>query len=222
MNLNELPMTESKIRKRIQELYDTFFRHHLPRKWCVYDTIPARDARLFDTTDYIPDYKPGIKQAIIENIEIGDDVCLVGGGRGISSVWLANQGATVTAYEVSREMISIASQTVDLQSASHRINFVHAGVGNVQESFGETATPKPIDPAQLQTRDVLILDCEGSETDILSKLTNWPTKLIVETHPDLDVSNEDIRVTLTAAGYSITKHKYSRKNEYKKVIVGSQ
>jgi len=210
------------VKKVVQRAYDGFVRDHLPRTWCVYGDIPARDNRLLDTTDYKPHYKEGLVSAIREGVHDGDNVVLVGGGRGISSVHCARQGATVTAYEASAEMCDIARETVARQGWSQAVDVRHAIVGEALDVFGELGKPDAISPDALETGDVLIMDCEGAEMGILRRLEDWPATVIVETHPGMGATTGAVRTRLEHRGYDVTDRAYEPGHgASKRVVVGA-
>lgn len=205
----------------IRPAYNGFVRPRLPRKWAVYGDIPSRDAGLLDFKDHISPYKPGLKRAIRENIH-GGTVVLVGGGRGVSSCWIARQGADVVALEAATEMVPIARQTVEMQGHSNAVEVRHALVGEAIDVFGDAQDAERIDPADLDTGDALIMDCEGAERSILRSLADWPPTIIVETHPDCGVPTDVPRRLLDDVGYRVTEMEYSPKDPRKRVLVGDR
>lgn len=205
----------------VQTAYNSTIRDHLPRTWWgVYDGIPARDVRLLDFTHTVDPYKPGLKRAINEYIN-EDAVVLVGGGRGISSVWLSRRGASVIAYEASREMIDIARETLEKQGCKDAVEFRHALVGKAVDVYGPYADATTVPPSELQTHDALVMDCEGAEESILRGLEDLPPTLIVETHPERGVPTAATKPLLAGRGYDITTLDYSPDKPDKDVLVGT-
>jgi len=221
-NASTLTSTVSQPVKRVvQRAYDGIVRDHLPRTWCVYGDIPARDNRLLDTTDYKPHYKAGLVSAIQDHVGDGDDAVLIGGGRGISSVHLARQGARVVAYEAGAEMCDIARDTVARQGWSQAVDVRHAVVGDALDVFGELGEPDTVPAESLDTRDVLVMDCEGAEMSILRRLEDWPQTIIVESHPGNGATTGAVRTRLEHRGYDVTDRQYEPGDTSgKRVVVG--
>lgn len=190
----------------IKTIYNRTIRQHLPRKIAIYGSVPARDVRLFDRTDYFPDYKSGLKDAIDNHIEDGDRVLLVGGGRGVSSVWLANAGAEVIAYEAADVMSEIARETIETQGVGESVDIRRALVGAAIEVYGSADGAEVIGPADLPEADVLVMDCEGAETSILETDAELPETIIVETHPERGEPTDATRSLLTGRGYDISEY----------------
>jgi len=209
------------MRSIIQPIYDATIRPHLPRKWGVYDGIPVRSPRLFDATDEKPNYKAGLKQAISEHVGQDDHVELVGGGRGISSVWCAEQGATVTAYEAAEQMAQLVEETTTRQDVAERVTVIHALVGEGIDVYGSAAKADVVHPSEIGRADALVMDCEGAETSILDGLEMWPETIIVESHPEWDAPGVETASTLQDRGYSIQSYEYTPGREDKPVLAAT-
>jgi len=205
-----------------QRLYNSTVRRYLPRKLCIYNGVPARGPRLFDHTDTLPEYKAGLKSAIEDHVTDGDKATLVGGGRGVSSVWLARQGATVVAHEAAEEMLDIARETVDHQGLTDSVEVRQSLVGEAIDVYGSAAQATVISPDQLKTGDVLVLDCEGAERSILGGLSDLPPTIVVETHPEFGVPVEETAEVLREMGYSVESRAYEPGRESKRVLTGEK
>lgn len=203
----------------VQSVYDAVLRDHLPRKMVAYGDIPVRDGRLFDATDRIHPYKPGLERAIREHVD-GGEATLIGGGRGISSVWLAQEGASVTAYEAAEEMVSFAEETLKMKGQRENVTIRHALVGEGIEVFGSADNAEILSPVELETGDILVMDCEGAEKSILEGLADLPQRIIVETHPGCGVSTAKTRALLNGRGYIVTGLEYHPDYPDKRVLVG--
>lgn len=208
--------------KLVQKAYDALLRPHLPRKWVTYGEIPARDGRLFDATDTVRPYKPGLKQAISSHVTAGDGVTIVGAGRGICSVWSAQQDAQVTAYEAADEMVSIARETVRLQGFGEDVTVRHALVGEAIEVYGDYSAAEVIPPSEFEPGTVLVMDCEGAERSILAGLQKRPSTVIVETHPERGVPTTDVFDLLVDGGYTVERFQYAPGYSEKQVLAGLQ
>lgn len=200
-----------------QSLYDRYVRAHIPRVYGNYGGIAARDCRLLDFNKTFPDYKTGLIEAIEHHINPGDIVTLVGAGRGVSSVRIAQQGATVHAYEAAKQMIPVAKETVETAGFSDQLIFYYATVGEAIDVYGSEFGPS-LEPRLLGTNDVLVMDCEGAELSILKGLGSYPETVLVETHPEKGVSTKSVYVALRERGYDVVSNPYNSDSEHKQVL----
>lgn len=207
----------------VQRGYNRVLREWLPRKFGVYAGVPARTCKLLDATDHFPDYKRGVLEAIGEHVSEGDHVELVGFGRGISTVHILRAGAAkVTAHEAAPEMIKIGRETLSVNTVSEdAVDIRHSVVGEAVNVYGDESGATVVQPSELSSADVLLLDCEGAEESILSSIGTLPATVIVETHPERGVPT---RATVDALdeAYEIERLQYHPEREpEKKVIVGT-
>lgn len=196
-------MTSALARRAVQIAYDNLLRPHLPRKWGVFGGVPARDVRLLDATDYLPNYKAGLREAITRHVNDGDEVVLVGFGRGISTVWCVESGATVTAYEGAARMCEIGRETITAADITQAVTVEHGIVGEANLLYGKPDGAAGVAPDELPESNVLVMDCEGAETSILAGLEDPPSTLIIETHPERGVPPEAVQDELTALEYEV-------------------
>lgn len=177
----------------IQTLYDNTIRDYLPRKSRVLAGVDVRDMRLFDLSGDQPGYKEGLMEGIDRVVQDGDTVDLVGLGRGVSTVVAAQSGASaITAYEASGEMIDLAKDTIENNdTGSANIQIEHAAVGEPIDVWGSYDSADTVSPTSLTDADVLVLDCEGAETEILKDLGSKPSAVVCETHPNFGSPTED-------------------------------
>lgn len=203
-------------------MYDRF-RPYLPRRKGTYRGYVARDDRLFDLTTKRPNYKKGLIRGIRDQVP-GRDVCLIGFGRGISSMIAIEAGAqSVTAYEASSEMIEIGMEAFRLNDIpTTDLTVHHALVGTDVDVFGDPSGADHIDPIDLDTKDVLILDCEGAERMILERISDLPEVIVVETHPDKGADTEMVRNLMEEHGYTIEEYAYEPGSEFKSVLLGEK
>lgn len=205
--------------------YNRYLRPHLPRKWAVFNGVPARDVALFDATDTFPDYKEGLVDAIHEHVSPGDSVTLVGAGRGVSTVHCLRAGADqVVAYEAAADMLPVFEETVAcsdglVSNPTERVDLRHAVVGRAIHVYGEMGDPEVVDPGDLDAGDVLVLDVEGAEVSILSGLTEPSPQAVVESHPRY-VSTDETRQLLAEHGYEVDERAYEPGRPDKSVLVG--
>ncbi|WP_158058657.1 class I SAM-dependent methyltransferase [Halorussus halophilus] len=159
--------------------------------------------------DYFPEYEDGTSSALRRRVRPGDDVVVVGGGRGITTVSAARATGpegSVTTYEANAEMLQTLQRTILANRVTDRVTLEHAAVGPVQEGSKETFGPPDgdrRDPSAIPDCDVLELDCEGSEVEVLQNLEARPRVVVVETHEPIGVPSADSEAALEAMGYRI-------------------
>lgn len=137
----------------------------------------------------------------------GDDVVIVGGGWGVSTVAAAKQVAesrTVITFEGAREAVEKVQQTVSLSSVDNRVSIRYAVIAEAISLRG-TTDAETIPPEELPDCDVLVLDCEGAEIDILDNMTIRPDVLIVETHGMFDAPVSKVRERMRRMGYTMSE-----------------
>lgn len=195
----------STIYKLIQRTYDTLLAPLLPRKICVYNTVPARTAKLFDKTDRRPEYEEALVAAIRDKVTVGDDVHVIGGGKGVSSVVCWRQSAadgSVTTYEADAERVKTLRETFQINEAP--IDVKHAIVGEAGRISGDVGDARLIPASELDSCDVLVLDCEGAEQEIIDNIDFQPRTIIVETHGVFDAPTDETIELLQENGFEIT------------------
>ncbi|MDL0136571.1 hypothetical protein PNP85_13175, partial [Halobacterium salinarum] len=180
--------------KILQEVYNNTIRSHLPIKYRLLAGVAVPDAPLLDFTADKREYKKGLMSAIVDGLEEGNRVDLVGFGRGVSTVRAFDAGAEhVTAYEAAEEMISLACKTVDVNRPfDPQLSVEQAIVGDPIEVYGDDSNASVQKPENLSDADVLILDCEGSELSIIDDLGSYPRTIICETHPERGVPTDEV------------------------------
>lgn len=193
------------IRDLIQTVYDATIRTRLPRKVVVYNGVPVRSGRLLDATDVKPEYEDSLVEAMRDRIEPGDDVVIVGGGNGVSTVVarrLAGPDGTVSVYEGAAAQVELVRETLSLNQLDEDVTVHHAIVGDARALYDEPGGAKQISPTELPACGVLVLDCEGSEVKILEE-ADLPETVIVETHGVFDAPTEETRELLERRGMSV-------------------
>lgn len=159
--------------------------------------------------DYRPEFEDGTSAALRRRVCRGDDVVVVGGGRGITTVVAARMThfeGTVTAFEANSEMLATLRRTVNVNRVADLVTLEHAAVGPVSDRAEEMFGPNDGDrlaPADLPVCDVLELDCEGSELEVLGGMEIRPRVVVVETHEPLGVPAGDVREVLEERNYRI-------------------
>jgi hypothetical protein len=157
-----------------------------------------------------PDYEAPLLDGLREHVRSGDDVVVVGGGRGISAI-VAAEGVgptgSVVVYEATAEMLQEIEDNVAANGYAGRINVRHAVIGSYhshnEEIYGGAEGADGVEVASLPDCDVLELDCEGAEVEILSRLEIRPRTIIVETHGFLGADEGVVRAELDRLGYEV-------------------
>jgi hypothetical protein len=186
--------------KKIQKLYDDTVREYLPRRWIVNNGVPAKTARLFDRTRHRPDCKQGSVTALRQYVKPDDNIVVIGGGDGVTSVVAARRGNQVTVYEAAEKMVSVVEETAEINSMEDKITVKHSAVGPTNNVYGENVD-SPTAVADLPDCDVLELDCEGAEEMIIPNISSRPRVVIIEAHPQYGVSIDDLHSWLSEKGY---------------------
>lgn len=190
----------------IKRVYNQLLRPYLPYKYAVYNGVAVKNIRLFDETDDYPNYEGPLIEAIRTRVSPDDNVVIVGGGLGVSSVIAAHSAGpsgSVRTYEGGVERYKTTQKTVDTARVADRVTISHAIVSEAVDIAGETGGADHVAPSNLPESDVLVLDCEGAELSILSELTEGPETIIVETHAFLDSTEDEVRDLLNDRDYRI-------------------
>ncbi|WP_135823076.1 FkbM family methyltransferase [Halostella litorea] len=212
-------------RSLIHRAYNRLVRPRLPRsEISVYAGVPVRNTPVLDRERVHAEYKAGFLDAIGETVVDGDRVCLVGFGRGVSTVYAVRAGAShVTAIDGATEMLAIGEETLEMTGHRGRVTTLHAIVGEAIDLYGDGDGADTVPPADLPTSDVLVLDCEGAELSILAGLEDPPQKAVVETHPPKGAADDAVRERMREAGYArINAREYEPDRPEKTVFVGWQ
>jgi hypothetical protein len=207
-NAGESPQNHSPDGLSVQCLYNSVVRPFLPYKLSVHNGVVAKQAKLFDRTETFPDYEDAILSALRARVHRGDDVVVVGGGIGASSVTAAEEaGSTgsVVTYEAGEVQVEIVSETLALNGLRERVNLCHGIVGSAISLYSEAGDAEVVDPTELPDCDILELDCEGAEVEILDALKIRPRTIIVETHGKFDAPEHLIRQKLDELGYEVVE-----------------
>jgi len=196
------------LKAQIRPVYNRLLRPHLPRKLAVCNGVVARAVRLLDATDVIPDYEDALIDGLRATAGQGDDVVIVGGGYGVSSVVAAEcvgENETVSTFEGSAEQVGLVEETLDLNGVTERVDVEHAAVGSDPNLYSDAGGAQAVAPTDLPDCDVLVLDCEGAEEEILRKMSAKPESVVVETHGQYGTPPATVRDTLTDRGYGVTR-----------------
>lgn len=192
----------------VQAVYDRFLRPHLPYKLSTHNGVTARGAKLFDFTDRFPEYEAAIIDSLREQVADGDDVVVVGGGFGVSSVVAANhvgETGSVLTYEGGAEQYELVQEALELNDVTDRVTVEHAIVGSAVSLYTPPGDAEVVDAGALPACDVLEMDCEGAELEILQGLERRPRTIIVETHACFGAPEADVRAELERLEYEVVE-----------------
>jgi len=197
----------------IPHLHRHYIRDHLPRRKGVLNSVEVRHMRVFDeivpwkSSHPNPDvYEQGIISSISEYVQPGDNVVIVGGGWGVSTVKSAKkvgEKGSVQVFEASSQYTNYIRETLALNDVSTAVEVHNSVVGRTISTLGKSDTDEIIDPADIPKCDVLELDCEGVEMDILEGIELRPRVIIVETHGHLGSPTEEVIRKLEHLSYNI-------------------
>ncbi|HYE96806.1 MAG TPA: FkbM family methyltransferase [Rubricoccaceae bacterium] len=153
-----------------------------------------------------PLYEAAQMRALAAHVRPGDDVVIVGGGWGVTTVEAARRaGPTgrVTTFEGAREWVGRVERAVQLAAPPAPVEVVHAVVGQPRSLFGEAGGARVVPPSALPPCDVLELDCEGAEAEVLADLSFRPRAILVETHGVFGTPTSHVRGLLHERGYVV-------------------
>jgi hypothetical protein len=192
----------------VKFVYNTVVRPHLPYKLSAHNGVITRQSRLLDRQDSFPDYEEPILSALRQHVRPGDDVVVVGGGVGASSVTAAKQAGSdgsVVTHEAGETQTDVVAETLELNGVADRVDLRHAIVGSAISLYSAAGDANIVAPEDLPECDVLELDCEGAEIEILENLEVDPRVLVVETHGKFDAPESLVREKLDELGYDIVE-----------------
>lgn len=188
-------------------LYNWLVRDYLPYKISVHNGVPVKGVvRLLDQTDTFPEYEGPLIRQIESQIEYDDNVVIVGGGLGVSTVAAARRTVkpgSVTTYEGGSEQVGQVKKTLKLNGVTERCSVLHAVVGENVGVYSDPGDAERVAPSDIEMCDVLVLDCEGSEVGIVNNLNFTPQTIIVETHGFLGASEKKVQDALTDNDYNV-------------------
>lgn len=199
--------------KAHQYVYNKYVRYHLPRRRSKLNGVCVRYVHLLDDLvpwnvgHPVPDhYEQAIISSLQKNVFRGDNVVIVGGGWGVSSVIAAQmtgpEGSVMT-FEASPRYARYVEETVALNEVDDRVEIEDAVVSRTISTLGTNKSGEVIDPSNLPDCDVLELDCEGVELDILDKIEIQPRTIIVESHGIYGSPTEEVVEKLKSRSYRV-------------------
>lgn len=189
----------------------TRLRTHLPRGTNRYNEYQVPNARLFDrfnpavATD-LPAYEEILIEGIDRTATEGDNVVLIGGGNGISSVAVAErigESGRVYSFEASEKRYERMGETAELNGMGEIVVPIHAFVGDAIDVEGTMGNADEIHPKHLPHCELLVMDAQGAGCEILRNMTVRPDRVVIETHGFLGCSTGTVRSLLESFGYTV-------------------
>jgi hypothetical protein len=135
----------------------------------------------------------------------GDTVNLIGACEGVSTVVAARKAGNdghVNCFEGDEAVIGKLEETLALNEVESIVEIRNVIVESNIDVYG-TPTHSTLPAEDLPDCDILVMDCEGSELDILENMDVVPSTIIVETHGFLNSPTDDVRQKLESDGYVI-------------------
>ncbi len=111
----------------------------------------------------------------------------------------------VWVYEGSKEMATLARETIAINNLDEVVTVKHAVVGQ-KISLRESSTEENysrVNPEELPDCDVIELDCEGAEIGILENTIIRPKVILVETHGIYGALTSEVKSILSDKGHEI-------------------
>jgi precorrin-6B methylase 2 len=180
---------------------------HIPsRKIAMFNGIAVRGASLYSKIEIYPEHEAELISAIRNYIKSDENVLVIGGGTGASTVAVAHQvgiKGTVITYEGNKNSVNVVNDTINLNKVEDRVSVKHMIVEKPVHLMGFVGEASTILAKDFPECDVLVMDCEGAELPILQNLIIKPRLIIVETHPMFDSPEEKIIELLKNLGYDI-------------------
>ena len=176
------------------------------KKIGVYNGVIVRNVKLFNKTDIFHNYEDSEVRAINKYVKPDDNVVIVGGGFGVTTVIAAKklkESNKMTLIEASKTVCTHIIDTLKLNNVYHKVNIINKVVEVEHHTWGKTETNNILLAKDLPTCDVLILDCEGAEKQICENITFSPTYIFVETHRQFEAPLHLIESILKSRNYKI-------------------
>jgi len=176
------------------------------RKIGVYNGVAVRKDVLLRPDDVHTNYEKALVGQIRNTVELGEQIVVIGGGNGVSTTVAARRAGEsghVISFEGSETRVEIARETTVLNKISDRVTVKHAVVSDAHRLFSKAGAASQIEPDALPECDVLVMDCEGSELNILRNMSVRPRAVVVETHASFDSPEQKVRKALREMDYSV-------------------
>lgn len=161
-----------------------------------------------------PKYEAALVDALRNEVQSGDDVVIIGGGIGVSSVVAARAAGplgSVVTFEGAASQLNYLQETLILNGIRN-VSCRHAIVGIAKHLEGNPGGADTIAASNLPECDVLAMDCEGAEREILSELGIRPRTVIVETHGNL----ASVTSYVKKMGYKVSSKQVAEESPYER------
>lgn len=196
-------MSDNLLKGVVKAIYDNALRPFLPRKLGMYNGVAVPEPRLFDETILHQRYEESLVHAVRRTVTRADTVCIVGGGRGVSTTVAARRAEQVVVFEASAERIALIDEVIEINNVEENVETRHALVETEIAVDGDTGSASTVTADSLPPCDVLVLDCEGAEREILEELPHDPRSIIVETHGVYGAPTDEVAAQLAERGYEV-------------------
>jgi hypothetical protein len=205
-------------RQIVSVAYREWIRPFLPPRYRRYAGIPvalggkwgdglvSKLLIIFDGDE--PTYEETLVKAVNETVRPEDRIVIVGGGVGVTvaiAAKLTGPTGSVMCFEGGKNETDLVRDTVALNGVDDRVTIIHSIVGAASHVYGSAEGAMRLPPSALPDCDVLELDCEGSETDILSRMTIRPRTILVETHGFYGSTTASCKQMLENFGYQVSE-----------------
>lgn len=167
--------------------------------------VSYEKTKYFDGILGLVNYEGPLVRELKDCAAPADCIVIVGGGYGVSTtkaVRYSDKDTEIISYEGSETMYQRLLCTLSINNVSG-VDARKKIVGDPISVAGDAVTDESIYPSELPESDLLILDCEGTEKQILDQMTHQPSTIIVETHGQYGSPVEDVNKILRRKGYSL-------------------
>lgn len=216
----------------IQKIYNRLIRPHLGYKYAELNGVKTKAVRTLDQTKELPEYNADLVKIIDDIVSDSMSVVICGDLYGVQTVHAAKSvgpDGSVVVFEGSGRNVWRIRDAVQVNNLKARINVEHAIVGeisnlydaesNIMESQFELlqknirSDPKKIEPADIPTADVLILNISGSEIFAVEHLDRTPQIIIVRVY-------DEVLPGFTTAIECLLDEDYTTEVRYDKWLIG--
>lgn len=213
-------VSEGGLTTLLRRIYKFILMQTLPAKIVHYNGIKVREGKrlgfLIPGENYSnkPSYEKGIINSLEANLTPGDEVVVIGGGRGVTAITakkiVGNRGK-VTVYEPAEEMAEKIKYNAKINNIELD-KIIHSSVGEINNPWGGAEESDKTNPRNIPKCNLLEVDCEGGEKEILDKLEIEPETLVIESHGVFGCSSEEVKERVLDRGYEITNEEYAEDN----------
>lgn len=201
------------LKEALPHLHKHYLRDALPRRRTKLNGVLVYHSRLFD--NIVPwntghpepeNYESEIIKSLNKYTNTGDDIVIVGGGWGISTVVAAEatgRNGTVYTFEASPQYTEYITETAELNNIEDNVEIKNAVVSHTVSVLGSAESDVVVSPSDLPDCDVLELDCEGAEIDILKGIEIRPRVIIVESHGVYGSPTDEVIEQLNSLSYDV-------------------